>query len=269
MNREWRQKTLHITNKKVVSIDSLLDIGQEMDGLTGNEKSFYEDQKGVRIFRLSEEIDSEYVAEREQEELIRLEEAQVQEGEESYIWGDDIEEQQQCSYNETTQMDISLNRSGHARKIPGIDMGTQYDSFACPKIRKTRDCTTKIKATCAEVSVYCNISTELSRVAVKTVCDGLYGHKFYQSKTEAIDNDPSLEEYRSEDPKPAKRLRPKEKVPLTKNDYKVYENVHPSARTVNDFKQVLAIQHEQEAASALRTIKEGTKVTLHYDTTSR
>ena len=30
LNREWRQKTLHITNNKVVSIDSLLDIGQEM-----------------------------------------------------------------------------------------------------------------------------------------------------------------------------------------------------------------------------------------------
>jgi hypothetical protein len=270
LNREWRQKTLHITNRKVVSIDSLLDIGQEMDGLTGNETSFYEDQKGARIFRLSEEIDTEYVAEREQEELIRLEEAQRQEGEESYIWDDDIEEQQQqCSYNETTQMDISLNRSGHVRKISGIDMGTQYDSFACPKIRKTRDCTTKIKATCAEVSVNCNISTEASRVAVKTVCNGLYGHKFYLSKEEATDNDPSLEEYRSEGPKPAKRLRPKEKVPSTKNDYKVYENVLPSARTVNDFKQVLAIQHEQEAASALRTIKEGTKVTLHFDATSR
>ena len=125
------------------------------------------------------------------------------------------------------------------------------------------------KATCAEVSVNCNISTQASRVAVKTVCDGFYGHKFYLSKEEAIDNVPYLEEYRSEDPKPAKRLRPKEKVPSTTNDYKVYENVLPSARTVNDFKQVLAIKHEQEAASALRTIEKGTKVTLHFVATSR
>ena len=270
LNREWRQKTLHITKKNVISIDSLLDIGQEMDELTGNEKSFYEDQKGDRIFRLSEEIDTASVAEGEEKELTWLEEVQRVEAEESYIWGDDMEEQQQCSNSETTQMDISLNRSGHARKIlPGIDIGTQYDSFACPKIRKTRDCTTKIKATCAQVSVNCNISSEASRVAVKTVCDGLYNHKFYLSKEEAIANDPSLEEYRSEDPKPAKRLRSKEKVPLTQNDYKVYKNILPSARTVNDFKQVLAIQHEQEAASALRTIKEGTKVTLHFDATSR
>ena len=70
--------------------------------------------------------------------------------------------------------------------------------------------------TCAQVSVNCNIPTEASRVAVKAVCDGLYSHKFYLSKEEANDNDPSLKEYRSEDPKPAKRLRPKEEIQLTK-----------------------------------------------------
>ena len=38
----------------------LLDIGQNMEKLDGQEKMFYEDKKGQRQGRLSEEIDTEY-----------------------------------------------------------------------------------------------------------------------------------------------------------------------------------------------------------------
>ena len=40
--------------------DILLDIGQNMEKLDGQEKMFYEDKKGQRQGRLSEEIDTEY-----------------------------------------------------------------------------------------------------------------------------------------------------------------------------------------------------------------
>ena len=40
----------------------MFDIGVKMEELTGAEKVFYEDQKSERKFRISEEIDSEYVA---------------------------------------------------------------------------------------------------------------------------------------------------------------------------------------------------------------
>ena len=43
----------------------------------------------------------------------------------------------------------------------------------------------------------------------------------------------------------------------------------PSTKSLNNHKQVLAIQHEKEAATALYMIQPGTKVTLHFDTTSR
>ena len=47
----------------------MLDIGVKMEELTGAEKLFYEDQKGERKFRIRKEIDSDYVAQKEQEWL--------------------------------------------------------------------------------------------------------------------------------------------------------------------------------------------------------
>ena len=54
-------------------------------------------------------------------------------------------------------------------------------------------------------------------------------------------------------PKPSKRVKSAEKseVPISVQDYTVYENVLPSPRVLNDHKHVLAIQHEKEAATAL------------------
>ena len=54
-------------------------------------------------------------------------------------------------------------------------------------------------------------------------------------------------------PKPSKRVKSAEKsqVPISVQDYAVYENVLPSPRVLNDHKHVLAIQHEKEAATAL------------------
>ena len=117
-----------------------------------------------------------------------------------------------------------------------VDVGMQFDSIVDrPRIRKTRNFMDEIKSTCAEVSVKCNVSTQASRIAVQTVCSGLYDHDYYLTKEEAIENDPSLEEYKSVTPKPPKRSKSAEKseAPRSSSDYKVYENVLPSAKTIN------------------------------------
>ena len=113
------------------------------------------------------------------------------------------------------QLDSSLNRSGHVRGTGTTsDFSIQYDSTGtCPKIRKTRNCTNKIKSTYAEVSVNCNISNKASLVAYQTVCNSFYGHKYYLVKEEAIEKDPSLEELRKESTAP-KTPSPSQKVQL-------------------------------------------------------
>ena len=57
-------------------------------------------------------------------------------------------------------------------------------------------------------------------------------------------------------------------VAYTTKEWKVYEHVLPSPKTLNNHKHVLAIQHKKEAATALYQIQPDTKVTLHFDTTS-
>ena len=47
----------------------MFDIGVKTEELTDAEKVFYEDQKGERKFRISDQIDSDYVAQKEQEWL--------------------------------------------------------------------------------------------------------------------------------------------------------------------------------------------------------
>ena len=74
---------------------------------------------------------------------------------------------------------------------------------------------------------------------------------------------------KSTSPKPPKRSKSKSTVAHTTKEWKAYEHVLPSAKTINNHKHVLAIQHEQDAAAALYQIQPGMKVTLHYDTTSR
>ena len=138
---------------------------------------------------------------------------------------------QNNSFDKTNQLDVSLNRSGYVcNTVIAVDVGLQFDSAVVrPRIRKVRNCTNKIKSACAEVSVKCNISTQASRIAVQTVCNTLYGHKYYLTKDKAIQNDPSLEMYKTTGPKPSKRVKSAEKseVPISVQDYAVYENVLP------------------------------------------
>jgi hypothetical protein len=70
LNKIWRQLPVPVkknTPKEKVNFltnNDLLDIGKEMQQLTGNERAYYMDQCSRRIFRLSEEVDEEYEEER-------------------------------------------------------------------------------------------------------------------------------------------------------------------------------------------------------------
>ena len=62
---------------------------------------------------------------------------------------------------------------------------------------------------------------------------------------------------------------PKNKKPRTKGDYMQYKDVLSDAKAVNDYKHKKALHQEIEAADALVHKCSTSKVTLHYDTTSR
>ena len=148
-------------NRKPISIpiNDLLNCGKDMDSLTGIEKDFFIHQKGVRVGRISDSIDVDYVNEKKAELAAATAAAERDVIEEQYALkgvGDEY-------FNKNSrdaQLDVSLNRSGHIRSTATTtDFGVQHDSTgACPKIWKTRNCTNKIKSTCAEVFVRCNIS---------------------------------------------------------------------------------------------------------------
>ena len=273
LNKCWRHMTFAKTRIKV---DSLFDICKDTHLLAETGKVLYEDQKRIhtRVTRVGEEIDLEYVLEKQRE----LEEEQsrlAREAEERYMKVSDNEDSSTTSHDDPRQLNTSVNRSGLSRStVCTVDAAVQFegeDAVVQPKIRSgARNCTNSIKPTCAEVSVKCNISTECSRIAVQMVCKGMYKHEYYLDRDEAIEKDPSLAEFRDVIPKIKKvKTDDKWKTPVTMQEYKVYENMLPTAKTINEHKQILALQHEKDTATALRDIAPGVKVTLHYDTTTR
>ena len=261
--QEWRQMSMKVTkNRKPMSvpINDLLNCGKDIYSLTGIEKDFY----------ISESIDVDYATEKAAELNAVTLAAERDNIEEQHALGQAGDEYDEIMNSTDTQLDVSLNRSEHARSTAStIDFGVQHDSTSSrPKITKMQNCTSKV---CAEVSVKCNISSQASLVAVQTVCSNFYEHQYYLTKDEAIEKDPSLEEMRSKStsPKPPKRSKSKSTVAHTTKEWKAYEHVLPSTKTINNHKHVLAIHHEQDAAAALYQIQPGMKVTLHYGATSR
>ena len=123
-----------------------------------------------------------------------------------------------------------------------------------PKIRKVCDCTNAVKTACVNLSVECNMSAEISRVDVHTVCKNLYVHNYFWSKDEAIERDPSLSENKQDNPPTNKRKKldlPKNQVPKSLNEYRPDKNVFPSAKTINDYKLTLAERKKVEKVRKL------------------
>ena len=83
-----------------------------MDQVTGREKAFYEDQKSKREFRLSEEIDGEFEAEKQ--ELLDKEKQEEEQlsHEISFIAENDVESEVLDDSMNTVILNSSLNHSG-------------------------------------------------------------------------------------------------------------------------------------------------------------
>ena len=124
-----------------------------MDSLTGIEKDFYIDQIDSRIGRISESIDVDYATEKAAELIAITLTAERDNIEEQHALGQVGDEYDEIMNSTDTQLDVSLNRSGHARSFAStIDFGVQHDSTgARPKI-KMRNCTSKIKSARRSVS---------------------------------------------------------------------------------------------------------------------
>ena len=205
------------------------------------EITFYEDQLSKRECRLSEEIDVEFETEKEntlEAEKGRLEEEM--ENERFAFQDNDEVIDLNSSGNKASNLNCSLNRSGLTRiTVETVDDETQTDACKIsnwPKIRKVCDCTYEIKSTCVEVSVKCNVSAAIHQ-----------DKQCRQFAEEAINNDSELSECMSsiEESIPRKKMRlqedaKKESIPVTKDEYKPYENVLPSLRTIVEYKQLLS-----------------------------
>ena len=94
----------------------------------------------------------------------------------------------------------------------------------------------------------------------------MYGHRYYLTKEEQNKYEPGLERIAEVDEEVEK---PKNKKPRSSESYQSYRYVLPDKRVVNEFKHTKAMQQEITAAKALSAKADTTRVTLHYDTTSR
>ena len=196
-------------------IDSLFDIGKNIDQVTGREKAFYEDQKPQRECWLTKEIDEEF--EEEKQELLEKEEEKEEQLSQEilFIMEDDVESEVLDDSMNSVILNSSLNCSGlshNTKKYSEKNVQTETVYQEQPKIHKICDCTNAVKTTCANLSVKCNMSAEMSRVAVQTVCKNLYEHNYFLSKDEATERDPSPSEYKQDNPPFNKR----QKLYLTK-----------------------------------------------------
>ena len=151
----------------------MFDTGVKMEELSGAEKVFYENQKGELKFKISEEIDSDYVAQKEQEWL-----EQQQQKEE------DLEFQQ-------PNLNNSFTRSGLFRitkLCQSISTQTKYEVVNCkPPLVNKRVCTDDSKAVCANLSSVVGISVEQARKAKQLVCNDYYKDGIFLTKKDAIE----------------------------------------------------------------------------------
>lgn len=95
-------------------------------------------------------------------------------------------------------------------------------------------------------------------------------HEYYLSRGKAFEKDKTLSKYKFEiDAEPSSKKKSKKPTPVSSDHYKLYESVLPTVKTINNFKHVLAIQHEKDAALALHNVKNWVKSKLHFDSTHR
>ena len=247
LNREWRmapavvstqgagrhKKQKGSTSNSVVMINNdLLDISKNAEKLTGDELSFCEVQKGSRIMRLSEQIDIKYAEEmvhpHEQEEAKRQEVEDI----EDFINPPEFREVVSKSPVRSERKRLAVSTPEGTEALPDTTPETPR-ILSQPQVRKVRNVDERFKDAIATVSYRTAVSVSKARVAVQTVGDKLYNHKYYISEGSEL-------------------RESKNKKPGTKGDYeRDYQFVLPSDKIVSSYKHEKALHQEIPAAKAL------------------
>ena len=154
---------------------------------------------------------------------------------------------------------FSKQKSHTENRVFKVDKNVQVNiKMPSYPIHLVRNATYEILDTIAGVSTTSGITVAKAQTATCEVCKRKYG-----------------DIYELELPKQSDE--PRKKKSRTAEDYQLYANVLPSEKSVNlpseksvnNFKHKKALIQEIIAAKALLSKRETTKVTLHYDTTSR
>ena len=194
-----------ISPNHVLNQSGLLDIGLNTGNLTGPESIFYKDQNENRKFCVSAEIDEQYeeAHQAEIEKHLAAEDEYMNEtisnpveftGEFSTTSTADRREHYM---KHSLQLSFSINQS---------DQECQDENdlpFSRPSIRNIWNVNKNVKNTTATVSYRCAVSIPKACIALQTVCDKMYGHKYYLTPEEQEQFEPS-NETQSEQPKSKK-----------------------------------------------------------------
>ena len=184
----------------------MFDIGVKTEELTDAEKVFYEGQRGERKFRISEQIDSDYVAQKEQEWLKQQQWKKENLEFQGTIDADDVEIDE-VSSSAQPNLNNSFTRSGLSRitkPYQSISTQTEYEVVHCkPPWVNEWVCTDDSKAVCTNLSSVVGISVEKAWKAVQFVCNDYYKDEAFLTKKDAVE---TMEKSLRDEP-PSKKLK--------------------------------------------------------------
>ena len=268
LQRKWRLMQVPIKKnakkKSLITFNDLFDIGKNMDCLEGDHKIFYENVTQKEFGRLSNEVDEEYVIEQGEERRMENEEAAANAEFQNFVFDPIFDE----PYVPSTS---SERRSWSPCPRPILVHKQTQTNFSLaahqPDIRNVRNLTDECKDAIATVSYRAAVSIPKARIAVKATVEKLCGWVYH------LDPPPleTIWEEGEEHAKKCPRIDGDEKpgAPRNKEQYERYKNVLPSAKVSAQFKHKKALYQEIHAAEALVSKASTTKVTLHFDTTTR
>ena len=291
LNREWRMapapalgkggrptKSNKSSNTCKLTNDTLFDISQDMETLSGEHLEFYLDMKGPRMTRLSEQIDIEYVE--DLTNTIEKERANQQEAAavEAFINPPEFQEviqktpvrSQRKRANTDSPMELEpttsrematdnrlLTPTGVLKSNMVSPTSTQLYKEPTRDIKKIKE---KFKDAIATVSYRTAVSIPKARVATQVVLEKICNHKYYLS----------VNERDREEGTPVKEDETiPNKKPRSKDDWAKYQYVLPSEKVVGTYKHEKALHQEIAASKTLLSMTSDTRCTLHFDTTGR
>ena len=175
----WKLKSIkNFTNRNLNSTYlfsdcGLLEIGKNMEKLTGYEKVFHFDQQTTRECLLSEEIDLEFEKQQQSIQENKFKEKWQEQSENDFIMQDDETRGSKRKHHLIMKLlnswilqlpntsNIPTNKSGHA---PMYSIH-RVDVVKSTKImyKQKTGCTNKIKSGCSRISSVCCVSIETSR----------------------------------------------------------------------------------------------------------